>query len=165
MTPIDLSPERLARTREWCSTRIDEKPWFKEFPGKPDAVVDCHFLIAIIDEINRLRTAESLLTAPSHGRDAGEVATDCVAGLWTKYPRDFETVKGRITTAILSERAEAERLRKVLEPFAAEATRFAGSSENYRYKPDKHSRLSVAAFRDAARALSPSPAGKEQANG
>lgn len=33
-----------------------------------------------------------------------------------------------------------------LKPFADEAVRFEGMSEIYRYKPDKHSRLSYAAF-------------------
>lgn len=55
----DLAPERLDKMKAWCETRIAEKPWFKDkeqFPDKPDCVVSCHFLIALIA---RLREAEA----------------------------------------------------------------------------------------------------------
>lgn len=45
-------------------------------------------------------------------------------------------------------------LREAMAPFAAEGQRFEGSTELYRYKPDRESRLGVGHFRAARAALS-----------
>lgn len=112
---------------------------------------DCGGIGAVWDNIDYSDVAESLLTAPSHGRDAGELAEEIA----NAKPPPF--IIERITAAILSERAEAERMRKALEEIKA-----LDEASGYELTVDR----ALQAVAIAARALaSPSPAGKEQTDG
>ena len=100
------------------------------------------------------------LTAPSHGRDAGEVAKRIFpyTTFITVSPGVCDDVRADITAAILSERAEAEKMRAVLQ---AAPRPVANDFEIIPYM-DWWFGPRLTAVRALA---SPSPAGKEQADG
>ena len=106
-------------------------------------------------------------TAREHGRDAAEVAREIidsweagclVNGNWQDHKNCLHDA---ITTAILSERAEAEKMRKALAPFAKKATEWEQRHPSRGIYPTSDTNQithRLGDFREARRALAPEPA-------
>lgn len=86
-----ISDERLAEMLEWCQQRKADKPWYGEGDESPKMVTTCDFMIAVVRELQSLRSSPScgrgvkvrpLDTAPS-GVDVMEPdEVDIHEGAW-----------------------------------------------------------------------------------
>lgn len=46
-----LTTESLQKSREWFIKRKHDKPWFEGTGESPRCMVDCDYMIALIDEV------------------------------------------------------------------------------------------------------------------
>jgi len=53
-----LSESELKLVRDWCAKRHDSKPWYGECDDSPKALVQCDFMVALIDEVLSLRSLQ-----------------------------------------------------------------------------------------------------------
>ena len=115
-----LSPEKLAEIRNRLRLARQENIWVVDRHRESFGSAARDDIDALLAEVERL-SGERLPASPA-GRDAGEVAKTLVAD-WNDrgliMDGDRTLVIAKLTTAILSERAEAEKMRKALTRIVA----------------------------------------------
>jgi hypothetical protein len=52
-----LTTEELLKTREWCTSREAQKPWYGEYGDSPKMLTKCAIMVALIDEVVASRRA------------------------------------------------------------------------------------------------------------
>ncbi|MER9357463.1 hypothetical protein NKI61_29970 [Mesorhizobium sp. M0514] len=45
-----LTTEELLKTREWCTSREAQKPWYGEYGDSPKMLTKCAIMVVLIDE-------------------------------------------------------------------------------------------------------------------